>query len=691
MSTQSFLSPASHVWQIFNMLKANKKKYVAWLVSGFIVFMQYGEVLATSNQADYKYLINVGYLTRAERQSIRQYQPEYTIYLVKQNVNGKVKYLTRIGFFESRKKAEIHLNNIKKKHRYAWIGPIKNVDLEKLSAWYDNKKLSVDKQNQAEPIRTSTVLDEKKTLDLMEEARVKVAEGEYPVAIRIYSKIVRFGHIKYKQDAQEFLGASRERNGQFAHAKAEYNEYLRLYPDGDGAERVKARLQSILTVNNKPKNELKKPKDVKVASWTTYGYLTEFYRHDNYQQNEVKTTNSSLTSALGVFSRRSSESSDLKLEMTGSHLKDFDDADDDRRRLTSLYIDYTNKPRTIGLRLGRQRHTKSGVLGRIDGVWAEYQLHPQWKINAVTGYPVNLTETNQLMTNRKLQGVSLDIGPFNRKWDFNLFQIEQQVDGVTDREALGGEVRYVSSGFIFFSLLDYDTYFDELNKTYLVSTWRFQNQTTVNVSYDKSKTPYLLTTNALQGQAFRSIEAMRSTYTDEEIKQIAKDRTSTSTLLTIRTSFPVSKDSMLNLDVTKSSLAATPESANVQGTNATGDEYSYGVQLISNNALFNNDSFVTGVRYADSMSYNRTSYSVLERFDISKKWRANLNLFYDQLDGKAGSPDKNTIKPGFNIDYLYSRSLKFEADVTYEESSTKGDFPVEGNGVYFSLGLVYNF
>lgn len=31
------------------------------------------------------------------------------------------------------------------------------------------------------------------------------------------------------------LGLARERNGQLAHAKAEYEEYLREYPNGEGA------------------------------------------------------------------------------------------------------------------------------------------------------------------------------------------------------------------------------------------------------------------------------------------------------------------------------------------------------------------------------------------------------------------------------------------------------------------------
>ena len=47
-------------------------------------------------------------------------------------------------------------------------------------------------------------------------------------------------------EAQELLGLAREKNGQTAHAKAEYQRYLALYPDADGAARVRQRLAALL-------------------------------------------------------------------------------------------------------------------------------------------------------------------------------------------------------------------------------------------------------------------------------------------------------------------------------------------------------------------------------------------------------------------------------------------------------------
>ena len=497
-----------------------------------------------------------------------------------------------------------------------------------------------------------------------------------------------------KQDAQEYLGVAREKNGQYAHAKAEYREYLRLYPEGKGAERVQMRLNSILTARKGPRRRLKKARKAEKTVWRTYGYLTEFYRYDKLQENSTTVERSSMTSAVGLYARRRSDTSDIKMQMTGSYLHDFDDSDDNRKRLTSLYIDYANRPKTTSIRIGRQRHTRSGVLGRMDGVWADYQFHPQWKINAVAGSPVNLIETNRYQTSRKFYGLSLDIGPFNKYWDFNVFRIEQEVDGLIDRTAIGGEVRYISPENIFFVLIDYDTYFDVMNKIFVVSTWRFKDQRTLNVTYDKGKSPYILTTNALQGQSFQTIEEMQATYTKSQIRQFARDRTAEIETVTISGTVPVAKKYVVNMDFTMSNLSATPTSTDpepdVLGVASTGDEYFYGLQLVGNDVIYSGDTMISGVRYSDSSTYKRIGLSINERIRHAKKWRSNIGVYYALTDKNNGA-ESTTIKPSLGLDYLFSKTFRFESDLSYDETTSKGDVGIEGKGFFVSLGLLYEF
>ncbi len=51
------------------------------------------------------------------------------------------------------------------------------------------------------------------------------------------------------------MGLVRERAGQLAQAKAEYEEYLRRYPDRPGAARVRGRLQALAAASLAPKSD----------------------------------------------------------------------------------------------------------------------------------------------------------------------------------------------------------------------------------------------------------------------------------------------------------------------------------------------------------------------------------------------------------------------------------------------------
>src|SRR5438105_12934079 len=78
---------------------------------------------------------------------------------------------------------------------------------------------------------------------LMAAARTAMDRHEYPTAIALLTKLQRQPEFPDRARAQELLGLARERSGQLAHAKAEYEEYLRGYPHGEAAERVAFRLK----------------------------------------------------------------------------------------------------------------------------------------------------------------------------------------------------------------------------------------------------------------------------------------------------------------------------------------------------------------------------------------------------------------------------------------------------------------
>jgi hypothetical protein len=77
------------------------------------------------------------------------------------------------------------------------------------------------------------------------EGKSQLAGKDYGRATAYFTKAVAKGSGKTKQEAQEFLGLARERAGQLPHAKAEYESYLKSWPKGPGAARVRGRLDGV--------------------------------------------------------------------------------------------------------------------------------------------------------------------------------------------------------------------------------------------------------------------------------------------------------------------------------------------------------------------------------------------------------------------------------------------------------------
>ena len=81
--------------------------------------------------------------------------------------------------------------------------------------------------------------------DPVAEGKKALAAKDYTHAVGFFTKAVTEGNANAKQEGQELLGLARERAGQLAHAKAEYETYLKLYPKGAGAVRVRQRLSGV--------------------------------------------------------------------------------------------------------------------------------------------------------------------------------------------------------------------------------------------------------------------------------------------------------------------------------------------------------------------------------------------------------------------------------------------------------------
>ena len=113
----------------------------------------------------------------------------------------------------------------------------------------------------------------------------------------------------------------------------------------------------------------------------------------------------------------------------------------------------------------------------------------------------------------------------------------QNVAGISDRQAVGIETRYLDETRSLTTMLDYDTLYGEINTALVFGTWRIRNRITLTGLYDERTS--IFTRNALIGQPVTGFEELLLSWTEEELRQMARDRSATSKTATLGISTPV--------------------------------------------------------------------------------------------------------------------------------------------------------
>jgi tetratricopeptide (TPR) repeat protein len=573
------------------------------------------------------------------------------------------------------------------------------VDLEPPAPQPDELKPvpPVEEKIVAPPVKRREISEERLQL-IEDEAEKAMTGGDYRRAIQLYTRILQSTDEKRQQEAQEFLGLARERNNQLAHAKAEYEKYLELYPEGEGAVRVRQRLAGLLTARAKPKDKLRKTKtEEALGKWKKdfYGSLAIFYnKAESFtDQDEQILDLNLLTTDLDFTTRFQSENFDVRTLFVGGYGKDFSDESDDDSYLSNLYLDLMDNRLNLFGRFGRQSGVSDGVLGRFDGAKVSWQLFPTIQINGVAGFPVETTTNIDIDSDIYFYGLSLDLGSFANRWDINAYIINQELDsGITDRRAVGGEVRYADSSKSFFSLIDYDIFYNDLNIILLTGNLIFKNRSTINFSAEYRNSPILTTTNALQGQGVETITELLDNLTEDEITGLAEDRTASSKTFLVGGTNPITEKLQINWDLTATTFGSTIASGGVEATPDNGYDYFYFVQLLGTDLIKEGDIAILGARYSDTSSADTISLSLNTRYPVRREWRFNPRVQVDFRKNKSGSSKLFKVRPSLRMEYWWKRRISFEIEGGGEWSSdTYSDRVDRTKGYFVTAGFRFDF
>ena len=526
------------------------------------------------------------------------------------------------------------------------------------------------------------------------QAKEAFDKADYPAAIRYLTRMIEYPEHAHRAESQELLGLARERSGQLAHAKAEYEEYLRRYPEGAAAGRVTQRLAALTTLDSR--QQVAATSRDSTMDWTTFGGLSQEYRRDStsFQTSDFSTDflSQSMVSTNGDYSVRGrGERFDVQARINAGYMYDLlPDGPGDQARVSVAYAELADRDWGVSARLGRQSKHTGGVLGTFDGLHLAWSARPGLKLNLMTGYPVESTRES-FSTDRQFVSLSANWSGWVDGLEISPFVINQTYSGIGDRQAVGGEVRWYAPGRTVVGLLDYDTGYSALNMALLLGTFQLPDRWTVTGTLEHRKSPFLTTRNALAGQMVRTIDELVALFGEAEVRALAADRTAEADTVSLGVSHPLGERFQWSIDVTGTQLSTMPASGGVPELPGTGMEFSLGAQLIGNSLFRAGDASIFGLRRYQGNTTTTTSLSASSRFPLWNGFRISPRLRLDQRDFSTDGSSQWLASPSLRLDWNWKRTtIEFEAGGEF--SSRDRPIDTEKTDRYwFSLGYRVGF
>jgi TolA-binding protein len=585
-------------------------------------------------------------------------------------------------------------------------------------------------------------------------ARAAITAQDYRRAIQLLTSILSSPKNDRSAEAQELLGVVRERNGQLAHAQAEYEIYLEQYPDGQGAVRVRQRLNALSTAQDTPPEPLRKiaeavgagadldiaqesiaddpspldqeppqqepadtaqnspsgfSEDDDTEEETTLPNLSysgsldaTYYFHQvttRFSEFDTARTSvddfvlqNSLVTSLSFKGAYETENHLMSWHISGAYEVDFEEESEGNFRFSRLYIDHDPKRSDLSFRFGRHLTRSGGVFDRLDGLTVSWQPQEDFSAHFQIGSAVDSVRDPLFQFDRLTYGVSADFTDVFPDTDLTLYATEQRVGSLVDRRSIGFGLKYEGENLYTNAALDYDPYFDQVNYARVSGTRIFGDQSTLTLSFDYVQSPSLAIGNAERGQADRTLDDLRELFTLNDIKRIAIDRTITSTSATLAYYRPLNDTWLLNMDATIFKTQGNPASAGVPQIAAPGTDYYASVGVFGSSVFSKSDVVSASVRYANTSSSTLNIIDASYRFEPTDKWRLRTRLRSGHRNVIRTGGTENFVIPSVTADYKIRDDMRIELEIGGRVSKTRTPATSDTSIESFaSFGVRYDF
>jgi tetratricopeptide (TPR) repeat protein len=624
------------------------------------------------------------------------------MYISRTTVDGQTWFRLRLGFFDSEATARAALEPLSAAFPRAWIGRADPAEIQSARDSVIEPGTRTLPTFVAEPEATpataagltpSAPLSDERIAALTEEGRAALLDQRYDDAVAAYTELVR-APGEHRPQAAEYLALAYERAGRLGQARAQYEWYLREFPESPDVPRVRQRLNGIVLAAAAPQAPLREAENK--SRWESAFGLSQYYRQDVNQfdvgRDEI-TTFSALLSDVDYSLRRNGDQFAMSTRLSFNHIYDLlgDDGPGDQQRVSYAYFDLEAQQADWWLRVGRQSLHRFGVLGRFDGAQFDYGWGSGRHAHFMMGYPVESTR-DSIETTRQFYGAAVEFDDLVGKWDVSAFVNAQTIEGVDARMAVGTEIRYSDERRSFSGIFDYDVDFGEINTALMLGTWRLQNRMTLSALFDSRKSPTLTTRNALIGQPIATIEEMLLVWTEEEIRQLAVDRTADSTTVTLGIAAPIAQRFQVNFDATITEIGGTIASGGIEAIESTGQQIFYSTSLVGSGIFKTGDVTILNLRFGSSDQFKTTLLTWDARFPIGQRIRINPRLRLSVWEGLLDGRRRETVSPTLRLLMNTSRHYRLEFEVGVNSQLREDALAEqEASGRFFNFGYRANF
>ncbi len=620
---------------------------------------------------------------------------DFFVYQTQVKVEGKTFYRLAVGNFTGSKPARAALQQLRQSFPYAWIYRRSPLEINQLTRFLDQSSAAADSAKaapgmvpaapgtaKATPGRAKTAADS--TTQLLDRARQEFIDANYARVIAIADKVVETGNLSQAREALELAGITRERQGKYDQAIILYEALLDTDPSAEDASRIQGRVEGIRTMSFAPKSRIAtKQQQRDPDAWDFRGIVQQFYLDDVIDSSEEgsEAINRTLISDVDMFIEKRSDIDILAFRIDAGLVNDFLDNSNESRVSNANVLYSRDEFRLIG---GRQTRTLTGVYGRFDGLTFSDLSHSDFQLNYGFGFLVESTFDDP-DSDRPFIGTNLEFSPYPGV-DVDLYLVHQEIDDLTDRQAVGGEALFQNQAGYVYGIADYDIFYEQWTQFSLTSNFQVNATLSLNASLSQGYSPTLSTINALQGQAVATIDELKDVFTDDQIYQLAQDRSSEAQNIVIGTNFRFDSTRYLYINFSSFKLDETEASGRADAVPSS-ENLLLSVDYSFRGLFYHSDYATLGARISDSDTNETVSINMRTRFTGYKGISFDPRLELDRRTDKDGRFDQWIVKPSIKMQYRLSNKLNLEGTFGIEYSDL--DLPELNDQTIYSIYLGY--